>query len=83
MNGVVKFFKADRGFGFIQGEDNKDYFIHQSNVLMNGFRYLEPGQSVEFDPEAGIDGKGPQAINVVPDQPPKSFRDSVITKEGA
>ena len=62
MEGYVKWFSAGKGFGFIQGDDGKDYFVHQSNILMDGFRDLAEGQRVQF--EAGENEKGPQAVCV-------------------
>lgn len=63
MTGKVKWFNAGKGFGFIEGEDGKDVFVHFSAISMDGFKTLEDGAEVEFDV---IDGaKGPQAVNVV------------------
>ena len=41
LHGVVKWFDSQKGFGFIAGEDGKDVFVHQSNILMTGFRFLD------------------------------------------
>ncbi len=60
MQGKVKFFNKERGFGFIAGED-KDYFIHFSEIKGDE-KILFEGDEVEFDPEETK--KGPQAINV-------------------
>jgi CspA family cold shock protein len=64
MEGKVRRFNAERGYGFITGEDNQTYFVHQSKILMAGYRTLENGQLVSFDPEET--DRGPQAINVTP-----------------
>jgi CspA family cold shock protein len=63
MNGTVKWFNADKGFGFITDENGKDVFAHYSQINATGFRALEEGQSVTFDVAQGQ--KGPQAENIV------------------
>ena len=63
QKGTVKWFNAEKGYGFIEGEDGKDVFVHFSAITMEGYKTLQEGESVEFDV---IDGaKGPQAANVV------------------
>ena len=63
MNGTVKWFDSKKGYGFINGDDGKEYFVHQSNIQMQGFRKLDEGDIVDF--EVGIGGNGKeQAINV-------------------
>jgi len=65
MQGVVKKWFDDKGFGFIEADgEDKDLFVHQSNVQMEGFRTLAEGQRVEF--EKGEGRKGPEALEVVP-----------------
>lgn len=60
--GKVKWFSADKGFGFIERENGNDVFVHFSAIESDGFKTLEEGQAVEFDV---VDGsKGPQAANV-------------------
>lgn len=60
--GTVKWFNAQKGFGFITAEDGTDVFVHYSALNMDGFKVVEEGQAVEFD---AVDGaKGPQAENV-------------------
>ena len=62
MNGTVKWFNAEKGFGFITGQDGKDVFAHFSQIQKDGFKSLEEGQEVEFNV---VDGqKGPQAENI-------------------
>ncbi|MEW9675728.1 cold-shock protein [Lentibacillus sp. L22] len=62
-NGTVKWFNADKGFGFIEVEGGDDVFVHFSAIQGEGFKTLEEGQSVTFDVEEG--NRGPQAANVV------------------
>ncbi len=62
MNGTVKWFNADKGFGFITGEDGTDVFAHFSQIQIDGFKTLEEGQKVSFDVTEGQ--KGPQAENI-------------------
>ena len=60
--GTVKWFNAEKGFGFIERESGDDVFVHFSAIEGDGFKSLEDGQSVEFDIEEG--DRGPQATNV-------------------
>ena len=60
--GTVKWFNAEKGYGFITAEDGKDVFVHFSGLNMEGFKTLEEGAAVEFDITDGA--KGPQAVNV-------------------
>jgi cold shock protein len=62
--GTVKWFNAEKGFGFIAREGGADVFVHYSAIQSNGFRKLLEGQKVTFDVEQGKKGKGPQAVNV-------------------
>ena len=62
--GTVKFFNAEKGFGFITREDGDDVFVHFSAIQGDGYKTLEDGQRVEFDIGAGR--KGPEAQNVRP-----------------
>ena len=62
MNGTVKWFNAEKGFGFITAEDGNDVFVHFSQINKDGFKTLEEGEKVEFDVVDGA--KGPQAENV-------------------
>jgi CspA family cold shock protein len=60
--GIVKWFNADKGYGFIAVEGGQDVFVHFSAIAGDGYRSLEEGQKVEFDITQGQ--KGPQAENV-------------------
>ena len=60
--GTVKFFKADKGYGFISRESGDDVFVHFSNIAGDGFKTLGEGQRVEFDVARGK--KGDEAQNV-------------------
>ena len=62
--GTVKWFNADKGFGFIAPESGEDVFVHFSAIQSTGYRSLDEGQTVEFDITQGQ--KGPQAANVRP-----------------
>lgn len=63
VTGKVKWFKADKGFGFITTDaHNKDIFVHFSSILADGFKTLEEGQTVEFEIVEG--DRGPQATKV-------------------
>ena len=62
VNGTVKWFNADKGFGFIEQEQGPDVFVHFKSIQVEGFKTLKEGQNVQFDIEDGQ--KGPQAANV-------------------
>jgi CspA family cold shock protein len=63
MNGKVKWFNAEKGYGFIEREDGGDVFVHFSAIQTDGFKSLDEGQAVAFDIVEGA--RGPQAANVV------------------
>lgn len=61
-NGIVKWFNAEKGFGFITVEGGNDVFAHFSAIQGEGFKTLEEGQKVSFDIVEGA--RGPQAANI-------------------
>ncbi len=63
MQGSVKWFNPEKGYGFIEKEDGNDVFVHYSAIQEEGFKTLEEGQQVEF--EVIEADRGPQATNVV------------------
>lgn len=64
MIGTVKWFNAEKGFGFIEREGGDDVFVHFSAIRSEGYKSLDEGQRVQFDIEQGQ--RGPQATNVTP-----------------
>jgi CspA family cold shock protein len=62
--GTVKFFNAEKGYGFISRDQGDDIFVHFSNIQGSGYKTLEEGQRVEFD--VGPGRKGDEAQNVRP-----------------
>lgn len=62
LQGKVKWFNAEKGFGFIEVEGQDDVFVHFSAIQGEGFKTLEEGQTVSFEIEQGA--RGPQATNV-------------------
>lgn len=64
VNGVVKWFSEDKGFGFLTpSEGGKDVFVHFRSIVSEGYKSLTEGQQVQFTIEQGQ--KGPQAANVM------------------
>lgn len=61
--GTVKWFNAEKGYGFISRDEGEDVFVHYSEIRSDGFRTLDEGQRVEFDVTQGQ--KGPAAENVI------------------
>ena len=68
MNGVVKFFNAERGYGFIKPDDGgRDVFVHITAVERAGLNSLNEGQRITFEIEPDKKGKGPKAVGLVLD----------------
>jgi cold shock protein len=63
--GTVKFFNADKGFGFIAREEGDDVFVHYSNIQGSGYKSLSEGQRVEFDVAPGRKGEEAQNVRAV------------------
>ncbi|MCE5171057.1 cold-shock protein [Paenibacillus profundus] len=63
LKGIVKWFNAEKGYGFIQVENGEDVFVHYSAIQGDGFKALDEGQEVEFEITQG--NRGPQAANVI------------------
>ena len=63
-HGPVKWFSNEKGYGFIEREDGDDLFVHYSEITMDGYKTLGPGQTVEFEITEGT--KGLQASTVRP-----------------
>jgi CspA family cold shock protein len=82
--GTVKWFNADKGYGFIAPESGEDLFVHFSAIQSTGYRSLDEGQAVEFDVTSGP--KGPQAANVRPlerQYPPPTSPRPALCRAGA
>jgi cold shock protein len=63
MIGTVKWFNAEKGYGFIESDEGGDVFVHFSAIQGDGFKTLDEGQRVEYELVEG--NRGPQAANVV------------------
>ena len=76
MKGTVKWFNAQKGYGFIIDSEGKDVFVHHSNIVMDGFRHLNEDDIVNFELGSGKDGRE-QAVNVQPFLTMKMIKDSL------
>ena len=65
MQGTVKWFNAEKGYGFISQESGDDLFVHYSEIQSNGYRTLEEGATVEFIITEGRKGKQASAVTIV------------------
>ena len=63
--GTVKFFNAEKGFGFISRDGGDDIFVHYSNISGDGYKSLDEGQRVEFDVAPGRKGDEAQNVRVI------------------
>lgn len=76
MQGTVKWFNNQKGYGFITDSDGKDVFAHHSNIQMDGFRCLDSDDIVNFELGTGNNGRE-QAVNVTPVLTMKMIEDSL------
>jgi CspA family cold shock protein len=67
LEGKVKWFNPRKGYGFIEGPDGRDIFVHYSSISADGFKTLDEGDTVQFDIVEGE--KGPRAAHVTPASP--------------
>lgn len=65
ITGTVKFFNAEKGYGFISRDGGEDVFVHYSNIQGSGYRSLDEGQQVEFDVAPGRKGEEAQNVRVL------------------
>jgi CspA family cold shock protein len=65
MRGKVKFFNEEKGFGFIGGEDGKDYFVHFSAIISDGYKTLRNDQEVTFVPNKTPKGLSAEDVKAV------------------
>ncbi|MDX9916572.1 MAG: cold-shock protein [Gudongella sp.] len=65
MKGTVKWFNAEKGFGFITTEEGNDVFAHYSQIQKEGFKTLEEGQAVEFNVVEGQKGLQAEEITII------------------
>lgn len=65
IQGTVKWFNSDKGYGFITPEEGADVFVHYSEIQSNGFRSLNEGDRVEFEITEGKKGKQASAVTVL------------------
>ena len=63
--GTVKWFNAEKGYGFIAREQGEDVFVHYSNIQGSGYRSLDEGQAVEFDVAPGRKGEEAQNVRII------------------
>lgn len=76
MQGTVKWFNVQKGYGFITDLEGKDVFVHYSNLIMDGFKTLNEDDIISFELGAGKDGRE-QAVNVTPIITTKMVEDSL------
>lgn len=67
VQGTVKWFNADKGYGFIEQEEGDDLFVHYSEIQGSGYKSLNDGDRVEFEITMGRKGKQASAVSVIND----------------
>ncbi|MFW2383359.1 MAG: cold-shock protein [Acidimicrobiales bacterium] len=65
MQGIIKFFNSEKGFGFISREGGDDVFVHYSQIAGEGYKSLDEGQKVEFNVAPGRKGEEAQDVRVI------------------
>jgi CspA family cold shock protein len=65
IQGTVKFFNSEKGYGFISREQGDDVFVHYSNIQGDGYKSLDEGQRVEFDVAPGRKGEEAQNVRAI------------------
>jgi len=65
MQGIIKFFNSEKGFGFISRDDGDDVFVHYSQIAGEGYKSLDEGQKVEFNVAPGRKGEEAQDVRVI------------------
>ena len=81
--GVVVRFDAKRGYGFINPDDGgADVFVHQNNIVMEGFRFLKVGEKVGYELEVGEKGMKAVAVSLLEERPPQESRDNYHQDDG-
>lgn len=76
MQGTVKWFNSQKGYGFITDSEGKDVFVHHSSIIMDGFRHLNEDDIVNFELGAGNNGQE-QAVSVIPVLTMKMIKNSL------
>ena len=76
MQGTVKWFNSQKGYGFITDSEGKDVFVHHSSIIMDGFRHLNEDDIVNYELGAGNNGRE-QAVNVTPVLTMKMIKNSL------
>jgi len=75
MNGIVKMFNKDKGYGFITAEDKKDVFFHYSSIEMEGYKTANQGDKVEFELETSDRGLRANHVKIVAHAPSKEVEE--------
>ncbi len=78
LNGTVKWFDAQKGFGFIKKEDGEDIFVHHSSINMDGFRILSKGEHVTFEVEESQRGLAARNVSKMDSLPGSSSSPAAI-----